>query len=178
MAAQGGKVMSGRDARADVQADVRRVACLLKRRPAKAEYTRQGKYTPSDVLRVTKSRTWREAIDACGVALALGSASNNKYRARRTRRGANVYDSAKEAGRGAALILEERAGLIESLRRQVKIEIVIDGVCVLTYKADYVYKEVSSQEIVIEDPKGARTRLYELKKGMIEALSPMKIRES
>lgn len=177
MAARKATFMSDRGARASVQADVRRVATALGRRPSKGDYARQGRYSPADVLRATESKTWREAVDACGVAVALGTAGNNKYGARRTRKGANVYDSAKEASRGMELILEERAGIIKDLRRQVTIEILIDGVSVLTYRADYVYKEVSSGQIVIEDPKGARTRIYELKKSLIEALSPMKIRE-
>lgn len=178
MVAQGAMTGNARDARAAVLADVRRVSRLLGRPPAKGEYLNKGEYTPADVMRATGSRTWREAVDACGARLSLNPAANNKYGARRTRKGRNIYDSAKEADRGAALLLEQHAGLIADLRRQVNIEIYLDGVRVLTYKADFVYREVSSGQIIIEDPKGARTRLYQLKKSMIEGLSPLRIRES
>lgn len=177
MVANGAMVKTDRDARAAVQADVRRVARQLGRPPAKGEYLRKGAYPPADVLRVTGSRTWREAVEACGARVSLNPSANNKYGARRTRKGQNIYDSAKEADRGTVLLLEQRAGRITDLRRQVTIEIVIDGVCVLTYKADFVYREEDSGQIIIEDPKGARTPLYRLKKSLIESLSPLRIRE-
>jgi len=177
MATQGTTGSSGRAARAAVQADVRRVAQALGHRPTKAEYTRRGEYPSADVLRLTGCQTWREAVEACGVAVALNGGCANKYGARRTRSGAHTYDSGKEARRGTELMLEERGGQITDLRRQVNVEIHIDGVCVLTYVADFVYREVSSGQIVIEDTKGLRTKEYKLKKKMIEALTPLRIRE-
>lgn len=177
MAAQGTTGLSGRAARAAVQADVRRVAQALGHRPTKTEYTQRGEYSSADVLRLTGCQTWREAVEACGVAVALNGGCANKYGAHRTRSGAHTYDSGKEARRGTELMLEERGGQITDLRRQVNVEIHIDGVCVLTYVADFVYREVSSGHLVIEDTKGLRTKEYKLKKKMIEALTLLRIRE-
>lgn len=96
----------------------------------------------------------------------------NKYRNRKTVLDGVMYDSAKEARRGAELRLMERAGLIKDLCAQVKYTLIPaqkrDGKIVerpVTYVADFVYTE--NGETVVEDVKGVRTKEYIIKRKLM-----------
>jgi hypothetical protein len=166
-----------RDQRARILADMRKVGSALGHRPTRSEYGRAGRFSPEDVLRAAGTAKWNEALTVAGLDVSLGSTRGNKYNARRTREGNFVYASGHEASRGRDVGLLEAAGEINDVRRQVWIEVLIDGEVICRYRADFVYREVATNRIVIEDPKGKRTPLYLLKKKIIEALSPIKIEE-
>lgn len=96
----------------------------------------------------------------------------NKYRNRKTTRNGITYDSAKEARRHAELLLLERAGVIQGLRRQVKYELLpvqrINGRAAerpCSYIADFVYTENGA--LVVEDVKGYRTPEYRIKRKLM-----------
>ena len=104
----------------------------------------------------------------------------NKYGNRKTAYNGETFDSTKEYRRYNELLLLERAGAIQDLRRQVDFELVpafyedvytgeyykrgpqmgepkMKRVCVekaVTYYADFVY--VQGGETVVEDTKGSR----------------------
>lgn len=98
-----------------------------------------------------------------------------KYHNRKT----NGYDSAKEAKRGAALEMLERAGQIRDLRRQVRFELVgkQDRERAAHYVADFVYTEANGG-YVVEDTKGVRTRDYVLKRKLMLERYGIRIRET
>lgn len=94
------------------------------------------------------------------------------------------YDSAKEAERARVLHLLEKAGKIRDLREQVRIELIPaqykDGKCVerkVEYIADFVYIDCTTQEEIVEDVKGVRTKEYVLKRKMMLWFHGIRIKE-
>lgn len=94
----------------------------------------------------------------------------NKYGAIKTEYNGVVYDSKAEAHRAAELETFEKAGVIRNLQRQVKFPIEINGKKVFTYIADFTYEEIHNGMLVVEDVKGMRTPMFNLKKKCVEAL--------
>jgi len=97
-----------------------------------------------------------------------------KYHNRKTRYNGEKFDSKKEANRYAELLLLERAGKIEDLRRQVKFELIpvqrVNGKIAeraAAYIADFVYVDNETGKTVVEDTKGVRTRDYILKRKLM-----------
>ena len=95
-----------------------------------------------------------------------------KYGNRKVVRDGITFDSAKEARRWSELLLLERAGAIQNLRRQVKYELipsqriagkVVERAC--TYIADFVYEENGVE--VVEDTKGFKTPEYIIKRKLL-----------
>ena len=102
-----------------------------------------------------------------------------KFRNRKTTVDGVVYDSAKEARRGSELALLERAGQISGLERQVRIPIIVNGVKVCSYVADFQY--VQNGRTVVEDVKSEHTRklpLYRLKNKLLKAANGIEIVET
>ena len=82
------------------------------------------------------------------------------------------FDSQKEYYRWLELNLEQKAGVIENLTRQVKFELipsqkvngkVVERAC--SYVADFVYYK--NGQIVVEDTKGVRTKEYTIKRKLM-----------
>lgn len=91
------------------------------------------------------------------------------------------FHSKREARRYQDLVLMQQAGQITDLRRQVPIPIYLNGVLIFEYVADFVYKEPGERggrKQTIEDAKGFRTEIYQLKKRCVEAAYCCKIRET
>lgn len=122
----------------------------------------------------------------------------NKYGNKKATYNGITFDSIKEKDRYIELRLLERAGAITDLQRQVSFELIPaqyetferygkkgkrlkDGSrCIeksATYIADFVYKNVSSGETVVEDTKGMRTEAYILKRKMMLYLQGIRIKE-
>ena len=74
------------------------------------------------------------------------------------------------------LKLEEKAGLIRNLERQVVLPIHIDGELICKYVADFVY--FRDDKRLFEDVKGFRTREYAMKRKMVRALYKVDILET
>lgn len=70
-----------------------------------------------------------------------------------------TFDSKLEAGRWQTLRLLERAGEISNLRRQVRFPLLVQGVEIGHYKADFVYLDRDGTRI-IEDAKGFQTKEF------------------
>jgi len=85
------------------------------------------------------------------------------------------FDSKREAMRYHELKLEERAGLITDLRRQIHYALNVNGVHITTYVADFVLKR-NGEECVI-DAKGHRTREYRMKRRLMLAIYGIVIEE-
>lgn len=100
-----------------------------------------------------------------------------KYGNRKTVVDGITFDSAKEAKRYGELKVLQRAGEITSLELQPRFPIVINGVKVCTYVADFYYvDEIGS--LVVEDCKGFKTREYILKRKLMKAVHGIDILET
>lgn len=87
------------------------------------------------------------------------------------------FDSKAEARRWSDLKNMERAGTIELLERQPKYPLVVSGLKIATYKADFAYTDRRTGEHIVEDVKGFLTPVYRLKKKLVKALYGVEIRE-
>lgn len=96
-----------------------------------------------------------------------------KYRNKITEVDGIKFHSKMEANRWRELLLLKKAGEVLNLKRQVNFNLVVEGVTVGRYIADFVYDEVVSipscgasfitSVLVIEDIKGVETDLFKLK---------------
>lgn len=98
----------------------------------------------------------------------------NKYNARKTNcNQLHWHDSKKEAERCNELHLIKQAGEIEKLQIQPEIEILHEFIYQgkkirgITYRPDFTYYDKKKKCFIIEDTKGYRTGIYNLKKKML-----------
>ncbi len=87
------------------------------------------------------------------------------------------FASKKEARRWQELMLLERAGEIEDLRRQVRFSLRGEKDWIktptgrdMTYVADFCYLITKGNAYVIEDAKGHKTEVYLIKKAIMAAM--------
>lgn len=99
----------------------------------------------------------------------------SKYRNKKVTVGDNTFDSLAEARRWQELVILHDAGAISGLQRQVKYEIKVNGRHICFYVADFVYNE--NGKAVVEDVKGVRTPVYQLKKKLLRATLGIAIKE-
>lgn len=120
-------------------------------------------------------------------------AKPSKYHNKKITVDGQTYDSKKEYLRHKELLLLERAGKIQDLRRQVEYMLIpsqfgmvpdaetgrTKRVCLeraCNYRADFTYFE--NGKLVVEDCKGFRTPDYILKRKMMLYLLEIRIRET
>ena len=94
----------------------------------------------------------------------------NKYNATKTVVDGIKFDSKKESKRYKELKLLEKAGVIKDLGLQIKFELVpkTNTERAANYYADFVYYDVENNILVIEDVKGMKTPLYNLKRKIVK----------
>lgn len=100
----------------------------------------------------------------------------SKYRNVKTVVNGIEFASKKEARRYSELRLLERGGLIQDLELQVKYPLVINGIKVGSYIADFRYQE--GHTVKVEDTKGMKTPVYRLKAKLMKALYGITILET
>lgn len=90
-----------------------------------------------------------------------------------------TFDSAKEGRRYADLKLLERAGEIRDLKLQSPFPLMVNGVLVCTYVADFTYRRADPflGETVVEDVKGMRTDVYKIKRKLMKAVHNIDVAE-
>ena len=105
--------------------------------------------------------------------------SKNKYRAIPTWVDEIRFASKAEAKHYGVLKIRERAGEITDLELQPEYPIIVNGVRVAIYRADFRYMERTKHGVaqVIVDVKGMLTPVYKLKKKLVEAIYEIKITE-
>jgi hypothetical protein len=109
--------------------------------------------------------------------LGLGEEKKvSKYHNRRVVVDGIAFDSQREADRWGELKLMQEAGLIQDLRRQVRFPIVVNEQKICVYVADFVYER--DGKTIVEDAKGYRTRVYQLKRALMKACHGLEIRET
>lgn len=97
---------------------------------------------------------------------------SSKYRNQKTEVDGIIFDSKKEAGRYQELKTLEQAGKIRDLKLQPKYPLKVNGKLVANYIGDFAYWDAQSLISVVEDVKSlpTKTRVYRLKKKLVEAL--------
>jgi hypothetical protein len=94
-----------------------------------------------------------------------------KYRAVKTVcAGGHNHDSKAEAARCDDLRALEDLGHIAELEHQPRFDVIVNGVKVCTYVADFAWWKGEAR--VVEDVKGIRTPTFNLKKKLVEATHP------
>ena len=123
----------------------------------------------------------------------------NKYKNKKTITFDGIlHDSRKEANRWAELKLMLRAGEIDDLRRQVKFELIPAQYEVIErysrngkrlkddrkliekpvyYIADFVYIDKRTNNEIVEDTKGVKTKDYVIKRKLMLFLKGIRVRE-
>ncbi len=79
-----------------------------------------------------------------------------------------VFDSGGELARWQELKLEQKSHGITGLRRQVEYKCIVNGRLICRYFADFVYYRDGRE--IVEDWKGHREIVFNLKKKLVEAL--------
>lgn len=87
------------------------------------------------------------------------------------------FASKREAARYSELKLMERAGEISDLVLQPRYPLLVNGLKVATYVADFRYRDLGLDAVVVEDAKGFRTPDFILKSKLFEALHGFPVRE-
>jgi len=100
----------------------------------------------------------------------------NKYNAIKTELDGHIFDSRREATRYGELSILSRTGDIQDLQIHTPYKLVVNGVHICTYEADFVYLENGKR--IVEDVKGMKTAVYRLKKKLMKALFDIDILES
>ncbi len=115
-------------------------------------------------------------LDALMARRRVPAPKQSKYRNVRCEVNGERFDSKREAQRWHQLKLEQRAGLIINLQRQVPFELTVNGRKVAKYVADFTY--MRDGEAITEDVKGARTAVYILKSKLMLACHGITILET
>ena len=113
----------------------------------------------------------------------------SKYRNVKTTLYGIAFDSKREAGRYAELRMLEQGGAISDLKTQVPYELVVNGVKVCKYIADFVYTVRNPSRTaggpfvldVVEDVKGMRAgaayQTFKLKAKLMKAVLGIEVVE-
>jgi hypothetical protein len=121
-----------------------------------------------------------DRCERCGGPLERLPGGRSKYGARRTESHGRTFASKAEATRYGELVLLQSQGLIAGLECQPRFPLVVNGVKVADYFADYRYTETDTGRVVVEDVKSEPTRklaAYRLKKKLVLALHGVDIVE-
>lgn len=94
----------------------------------------------------------------------------NKFGNKKTEVDGIVFSSKREAGRYAELKLLERGRALSTLTLQPVFPLHVNGLKIGKYVGDFQYVEGDS--VVVEDVKGVRTAVFNLKWKMVKALYP------
>jgi hypothetical protein len=116
-----------------------------------------------------------------GVNAARGNARTGRTGIRKYRNIPTVaygikFDSKKEARRYGELLLLARAGKITNLSLQPSFILSVDGIKICTYVGDFKYTE--NGQFIVEDVKGIKTAVYQIKKKLMKAILKIDIRET
>lgn len=120
----------------------------------------------------------------------LGTPARSKYGNKKTTVAGEVFDSKWEAEHWVELRLRQSAGEIRELKRQQRIPVVINGIKVCTFIADFTYDERvplatlwgtdAAWKAVVADCKSDITRkepYYRLKKKLLKVVNGIDIIE-
>ena len=95
----------------------------------------------------------------------------SKYRNKKTVRDGITFDSIAEANFYSELKLMERAGEVCEVQLQPPFKIVIDGMLICTYKADFMFWDCVEKRTRVVDVKGFPTPEFKLKRKLMKAVN-------
>lgn len=110
----------------------------------------------------------------------------SKYGAKACQVGDEKYRSQRERDRHQALLFWQRAGHVTGLTREVRF-VLAPGVKIdgekrarpeLRYYADFVYSDVRTGKVVVEDSKGVRTPAYRIKRHLMATVHGIHVLET
>ena len=95
------------------------------------------------------------------------------------------FASKKEAKRYEELLMLQKIGIIRDLQVHPVFKIAVNGSHVCSYIGDFMYRQVETGTVVVEDTKGVdrrtgwdtRTETYKLKRKLMKAVHGIEIRE-
>jgi|TARA_R110000751_G_scaffold16815_1_gene52810 hypothetical protein len=90
------------------------------------------------------------------------------------------FASKAEGRRYSELKLLEKAGEISKLELQPRYKIIVEGILICTYVADFKFEQRHKSGMfftVVEDVKGILTPIYKLKKKLVKAVCGVDIKE-
>ena len=108
-----------------------------------------------------------------------------KYQSKPCQVGKEKYRSQRERDRHQELLLMQRAGLIAGVCREVAF-VLAPGVKIegekrarpaLRYFADFVFSDVRSGLVVVQDAKGMQTPAYRIKKHLMATVHGVHVQE-
>lgn len=105
------------------------------------------------------------------------SQRKNKYNAKKVDVDGITFDSIIEAKRYMVLKDRMRNGGIKDLKLQEKFLLVVNDELICTYIADFIYYCPNRKSVVVEDVKGKKTPVYNLKKKLMKAVHDIEIIE-
>jgi len=101
----------------------------------------------------------------------------SKYRNKFVEIDGIVFRSDKQARRYQDLKLLLRAGTIHDLKWQVPYDLIVEGVKICRYVADFTYRDMDGR-LVVEYVEGFRTREYEIKSRLMLACLKIRVLET
>lgn len=104
-----------------------------------------------------------------GAALLPGKPKRSKYGAEKTLLDGILFDSKAEANFYAALKQREKAGEVTDIARQREYDLMVNGVLVASYRADFVFFDRRARAFRVVDVKGFATRDFRLKAKLMKA---------
>jgi hypothetical protein len=169
MSATSSSSISSGISRALITQNLRAVAVRLQRYPSRADYQSYGQFPASAVLEATGATTWREALIRSGCHLGRVRKANKFGAQRAWSADGHVFTSTLEARHYEFLSLLQKAREISELRVQVPFPLVVNGIDICLYIADFTYYD-NTGKFVIEDTKGKATPLAVTKMKLVEAV--------
>jgi len=157
----------------------------MKKNPPKIGWTREQ--LNSRGFQEQKDGSWKavgedvinrvsKSIAALPQELFTNTERKSKYGNKKTIISGHKFDSIKESKRYLILKDMEDKGEISNLKLQHKFIIEIDGNKICTYIADFTYFD-QKQTYIVEDVKGMKTAVYNLKKKLMKAILNISIKE-
>lgn len=102
-------------------------------------------------------------------AIAAKPKRGNKFNAKRTLLDGILFDSKAESAYYASLKLRERAGEVSEIDRQRSYALLVNGVLVATYVADFVFWDRTISRRRVVDVKGVSLPAFKMKKKLMKA---------
>lgn len=124
-----------------------------------------------------KSAYTAKSMPSASGASAASTGKRSKYNNARTTYKGMRFDSKAELRRWQELEQLLEVGAIKRLRHHPKCRLALNGVKICTYEGDAEYWMVPDDLYVLEDTKGVRTAVYQIKKKLIKALCDVDIQE-
>ena len=116
-----------------------------------------------------------DTIDAADYAKAAKKPS--KFKNQKDERDGITFHSKMEARRYDQLKLMEQQGVITHLTLQPRYPIVVNGVKICTYVADFSYIDTEQGDmLIVEDVKGAQTEGFRIKSKLMLAVHGIAVR--